>query len=90
MTAILEMPKRVIDISKYWPKDKNGNEYTVNKVWTDRELNPEGVGRYTLQKAKEGILGGGDIDTIYSLMSICSLWSGQTISLDKLVRKIDG
>ena len=89
-TLVIEMPKRVIDISQYWPKDENGVEYTVNKVWTDSDLNPEKVGRYTLQKAKAGELGGGEIDTIDSLMRACSRWSGKKLGFEDIVRDVEG
>ena len=87
-TLVIEMPKRVIDISEYWPKDENGAEYTVNKVWTDSGLNPEKIGRYTLQKAKAGELGGGEIGTLYDLVAACSRWSNRVLELKDLIKEV--
>lgn len=92
-TLVIEMPKRVIDISQYWPKDDNGAEYTVNKVWTSDKadgLNPEKIGRYTLQKAKAGELGGGEIDTIDALVRACSRWSGKKLGFEDIVKDTEG
>ena len=89
-TLVIEMPKRVIDISQYWPTDKNGDPFTVNKVWNDNEvLNPEKIGRYTLQKAREGVLGGGEIDTLYDLVAACSRWSGKPLDLKDLIKEVE-
>jgi len=84
LTAVL-MPKRVIDISAYWPKDESGKPYTVNRVWTDETLNPRKIGRYTLQKALAGELGGGEIDTIDALIATCSEWSGRTLKYEDIL-----
>ena len=73
------MAKRVIDISGFWPKDDRGDMLSINKVWNDRDLNPENVGRYTLQKAREGNLQAAEIDTIDALIRTCSLWSGRDL-----------
>lgn len=83
------MPKEVIDISEYWPVDETGRPRTVNSVWTSSELNPHGIGRYTLQNALEGDLTKAGIDTIRLLIETCSMWSGKTLGYEDLVKKID-
>ena len=80
--------KRVIDISAYWPTDELGSQYSLNKVHKSLDLNPEKIGRYTLQKAKAGELGGGEIGTLYDLVAACSRWSNRVLELKDLIKEV--
>lgn len=75
-----------VDISRWWPKDEEGRDRSVNWVYThitDEEIK---VTRHTLTRAREAQLFKADIDNLVKLARLCSGWSGQKVTLDDIVR----
>lgn len=86
MTAFL-MNRTYIDISQWWPKDEQGEPLSVYAVHKIIEGTPEEVSRHTLTRARDGLLEKADIANLKALARLCSLWSGEDIDVDKLIKE---
>ena len=87
MTAtVIDMANRTyVDISQWWLKDENGEPLSVYAVHKMIEGTPNEVSRHTLTRARDGLLEKGDFSNLKSLARLCSIWSGQNITVDDLI-----
>lgn len=75
-----------VDISRWWPKDKNDKPLSVYEVHRLFEGGPNQVTRHTLTVARDGKLAKADIDNLVKLARICSELSGEALTINDLVR----
>jgi hypothetical protein len=75
-----------LDISQYWPKDDKGRHKSVNSVYGEIRGTSDEVGRNTLRLALEGRLDRGYFANQIKLAKLCSLWSGESITVDDLLK----
>ena len=84
MNALI-MARTYVDISKWWPRNEKDEPLSVYAVHQQIVGTENEVSRYTLTRAKEGVLEKGDFSNLKALGRLCSLWSGKNITLDDLV-----
>lgn len=87
MVAVLEVTsmKAYVSISKWFPKTDSGEFRTVNSVFEELKGTPLEVGRNTLRLALDGRLDRGHFDNQVKLARLCSLWSGNVVTVDDLM-----
>ena len=84
--AIIDMANRTyVDISRWWLQDDDGEPLSVYAVHKTIEGTPNEVSRHTLTRARDGLLEKGDFSNLKALARLCSLWSGQKITVDELI-----
>ncbi|MGL5833602.1 MAG: hypothetical protein ACRC1Z_10285 [Waterburya sp.] len=79
------MSKSYIDIGKWWLRDGYGDRVSVNSVYQRIKGTKNEVGRYTLNKARNGELEKADISTLEALARICSEWAGEKVMVDDMI-----
>lgn len=84
LTAPIDM-KVCISIAKWFPRGLDGQHLTVNKVYEDIRFTPNFVGRDTLTQALKGVYSKGNFDNLVKLALLCSIWSGERVSVDDLL-----
>lgn len=75
-----------VDISRWWPKGDDGSPLSVYEVHRRFEGSPNQVTRHTLTVARDGKLAKADIDNIVRLARICSLLSGNVVTVNDIIR----
>lgn len=75
-----------VDISRWWPKNKNGKPVSVYEVYRRFEGEANQVNRHTLTVARDGKLAKADIDNLVKLARICSELSGEIVTINDIVR----
>jgi hypothetical protein len=83
-TGVL-MNRTYIDIQLWWPKDDEGKPLSVYAVYKTIEGTRNEVTRHTLTRAKDGLLEKADISNLKALARLCSIWSGENLSVDDLI-----
>lgn len=78
-----------IDISRWWPKNKDGKLVSVYEVYQRFEGGANQVNRHTLSVARDGKLAKADIANLVKLARICSELAGEKILIDDLVKVED-
>ena len=88
MVATLIAPvdmKACISIAKWFPRDLSGEFASVNSVFESVRDTPNEVGRNTLRLALDGRLTRGNFDNQVKLARLCSMWSGERVTIDDLM-----
>ncbi|WP_292701366.1 hypothetical protein [Nostoc sp. NMS2] len=75
-----------IDISQWWPKAEDGSLLSVYAVHRQFEGSPNEVTRHTLTVARAGRLKKADIDNLVKLARICSVLSGELVTVNDIVK----
>ena len=82
----LDIKKRTyVDISRWWQVDSKGNPLSVYAVHKTIEGTKNEVSRHTLTRARDGLLEKGDFGNLKALARLCSIWSGNLITVDQLI-----
>jgi len=84
-TIIASMKRTYIDIGQWWPRDEEGKELSVYAVHKTIEGTENVVTRHTLTRAKDGLLEKADISNLKALARLCSIWSGEELTVDDLI-----
>ena len=84
-TITAPMNRTYIDIGRWWPRDEEGKPLSVYAVHRKIEGTNNVVTRHTLTRAKEGLLEKADISNLKSLARLCSIWSGEELTVDDLI-----
>jgi len=84
LTRLIEM-KACISIAKWFPRGLDGKYLSVNKVYEDIRFTPNAVGRDTLTLALKGEYAKGNFDNQVKLARLCSIWSGDRVTIDDLM-----
>jgi hypothetical protein len=87
MVATLSRPidmKACVSIAKWFPRGLDGNYLSVNKVFEDIRFTPNAVGRDTLTLALKGEYAKGNFENQVRLARLCSVWSGDHVTIDDL------
>ena len=76
-----------VNIYEYWPK-RSGRDVSVYSVLKrlESEVPHILVKRYTLTRAKEGLLEKCDLVNLVNLTRICSYLSGETVSVEQILK----
>lgn len=84
----VELPEVLvyIDISAYWPKDRDGEPKSVNSVYEEIRGTPDEVGRNTLRLALDGRLDRGYFSNQVKLARLASKWSGKKVTVLNLFK----
>lgn len=77
--------KACISIAKWFPRGIDGQHLTVNKVYEDIRFTSNAVGRDTLTQALKGIYAKGNFDNQVKLARLCSMWSGENVTINDLM-----
>ncbi len=87
MVATLSPPsmKTFVSIAKWYPKDEFGEFASINSVFTKIENTPNEVGRHTLRTALDGRLDRLHTDNLVKLARLCSMWSGENVTVADLI-----
>lgn len=88
MVATLSRPtqmKACISIAKWFPRSLDGEYLSINKVYEEIRLTPNAVGRDTLTLALKGQYAKGNFDNQVKLARLCSIWSGDRVTIDDLM-----
>jgi hypothetical protein len=87
MVATLSPPnmKSSISIAKWYPRDDSGEFVSINSVFTKIEGTSNEVGRHTLRTALDGRLDRLHTDNLVKLARLCSMWSGERVTVDDLL-----
>jgi hypothetical protein len=75
-----------VDISRWWPKSDDGLPLSVYEIHKRFEGSQNQVTRHTLTVARDGKLAKADIDNIVRLARICSVLSGEMITVNDIIR----
>lgn len=75
-----------VDISRWWPKAEDGSPLSVYAVHRKFEGTPNEVTRHTLTVARDGKLKKADIDNIVKLARICSILSGENLTVNDILK----
>lgn len=78
--------KAYVDISQWWPRDESGEMKSVYSVFKLIENTENHVTRHTLTNAREGKLQNADIDNLVKLSRICSVLSGEELTVNDIIR----
>ncbi len=89
-TTIALMNRTYIDIGRWWPKDDEGKPSSVYAVHKTIEGTENEVTRHTLTRAKDGLLEKADISNLKALARLCSIWSGEQLTVDDLIVEESG
>ena len=84
-TKVALMSRTYIDIGRWWLKDEDGKPLSVYAVYKKIEGTNNEVTRHTLTRAKDGLLEKADISNLKSLARLCSIWSGEKLTVDDLI-----
>ena len=88
MVATLIAPinmKACVSIAKWYPRGLDGEHLSVNSVYESIRHTPNEVGRNTLRLALDGKYGKGDFENQVKLARLCSIWSGDRVTIDDLM-----
>ena len=87
MVATLSPPdmKAFVSIAKWYPKTEIGEFASVNSVFELIKGTPNEVGRHTLRTALDGRLDRVHTDNLVKLARLCSMWSGETVTINDLM-----
>lgn len=87
MVVTLSPPnmKSSISIAKWYPKTESGEFASINSVFTKIEGTANEVGRHTLRTALDGRLDRLHTDNLVKLARLCSMWSGERVTVDDLL-----
>ena len=87
MVATLSPPdmKAYVSIAKWYPKNEIGEFASINSVYQKIEKTPNEVGRHTLRTALDGKLDRVHTDNLVKLARLCSMWSGDRVTIDDLM-----
>ena len=88
-TTIALMGRTYIDIKKWWLKDEKGEPLSVYAVHRSIEGTENEVHRHTLTRARDGQLEKAKISNLKALARLCSIWSGEKVSVDDLIVEDD-
>jgi hypothetical protein len=78
-----------VDVSRWWPKDDSGKPLSVYEVHRVFEGTPNQLTRHTLTVARDGKLAKADIINIVKLARICTQLSGQSVTVNDIIRVKD-
>jgi hypothetical protein len=78
-----------VDISQWWPKTNDGSPLSVHAVYQQVEGTENHVTRHTLTAARDGKLENANIINLVKLARICSLISGDRVSVDDIIKIIE-
>jgi DNA-binding Xre family transcriptional regulator len=78
-----------VDISRWWPKDDDGEPLSVYEVHRGFEGTSNQLTRHTLTVARDGKLAKADIINIVKLARICTQLSGQSVTVNDIIRVQD-
>jgi hypothetical protein len=85
LTAPIDM-KVCVSIAKWFPRGLDGQHLTVNKVYEEcRFTSTNFVGRDTLTQALKGVYSKGNFDNLVKLALLCSMWSGEHVTVNDLL-----
>lgn len=87
MVATLSPPemKAFVSISKWYPRTLDGEFASINSVFETIKGTPNEVGRHTLRSALDGRLDRIHTDNLVKLARLCSMWSGETVTVNDLL-----
>ena len=85
MTAVISMSRTYVDISKWWLKEDDGSDVSVNSVWEQIKGTENEVSRYTLTRAKNGGLEKIELSNLKKLVRLCSIWANKPLNTDDLI-----
>jgi hypothetical protein len=91
--VVLQEVKQVrvhLDISRYWPRDDDGEPRSVNSVHEELRGTPNEIGRNTLRLALEGRLDRGHFAHVIKLQRVVSNWVGREVALEELMTVEEG
>jgi hypothetical protein len=83
--AIALMGKTYVDIGRWWLKDEKGEPLSVYAVHKTIEGTENEVTRHTLTRARDGQLEKANISNLKVLARLCSIWSGEQLTIDDLI-----
>ena len=79
------MSRTYVNISKWWLKEQDGSDVSVNSVYTQIKDTENEVSRYTLTRAKDGKLEKIELSNLTKLARLCSIWSGKNLTVNDLI-----
>jgi len=87
MNNVLEKPlmKVTVSIAKWFPKNQFGEFLSVNSVHQRTVGTPNEIGQNTLRLALNGQLDRVHTDNLVKLARLCSMWSGERVTIDDLM-----
>ena len=83
--ATLTMSRTYVNISKWWLKEDDGSDASVNSIYNQIKGTENEVSRYTLTRAKDGKLEKIELSNLKKLAQLCSLWSGENLTPNDLI-----
>jgi hypothetical protein len=87
MNNVLEKPlmKVTVSIAKWFPKNQFGEFMSINSVYQRTVGTPNEIGLNTLRLALNGTLDRGHMENLIKLARLCSMWSGERVTIDDLM-----
>ena len=82
----MEAVKAYIDISKFWPREPDGQMKSVYSVWQIFQGTEIQINRLPLTNARDGKMASADVTNIFKLSKICSVLAGKPVSIEEIIK----